>query len=622
MSADTTAVAGARGVLVVTCLSTLVVNANTSAVSILLPSISADTGMSVNTLQWAVTGYSLMGAATIVTSGSMGDVFGRKRIFQLGLLLFTASCVLIALSSSGGMVIAGRVIQGAAGATILACGLSLLTVATPGESQLRAVSLWGAAAAVGAAAGPLLGGVLVEVASWQALFWVDAGVAVVCIALTAAKVTESRDPDRPRSIDFAGSLLVGLTLMPFVLAVSKGADWGWVSAATLGCLAVAVASGFAFVAVEKRVAVPMLDLALLRNRVLVGSTVAILIGAGTINGLMYLVSLYFQDPATLGFSPLEAGLGTLPATVGLVLVAPLVPRLAARFGGREVVGAGFAITAAGFAWIGLVDGSWEYGAFVLPLVAVAVGMGLSNGPSTSASTSCVPAHQVGSASGVSNMARYVGAAVFTAIAATVYSSVIADKTDAGAVARRRAGRRTRRRLVGDGGVQPPGRRDGRAHGPAPGRAGHARRLGRGRGRPHPHASDVGDAGRRPLGTGPPGPWWFGIQWPGDSGAERCSPRSRWASSWSPERERWVPAGATSGSCGPTSSTAGPAGCPTPSGGGWRPSARPRATASSSATPTSRTTRRPTARATSSSARTWTSATSAPTARRTTTPRPG
>ena len=134
-----------------------------------------------------------------------------------------------------------------------------------------------------------------------------------------------------------------------MLALSKGSDWGWTSAATLGCLALSVVAGFAFVAVEKRVAVPMLDLALLRNRVLVGSTIAILIGAGTINALMYLVSLYFQDPATLGLSPLQAGLATLPATAGLVAVAPFVPRFAARFGGRQVVGAGFAITAVGFA---------------------------------------------------------------------------------------------------------------------------------------------------------------------------------------------------------------------------------------------------------------------------------
>ena len=330
----------ARGVLLVTCLSTLVVNANTSAVSILLPAISADTGMDVTTLQWAVTGYSLVGAATIVTSGSLGDVFGRKRIFQLGLLLFVASCVLIALSDSGGMVIAGRCIQGASGATILACGLSLLTVGTPEDGKLRAVSLWGAAAGVGAAAGPLLGGVLVEVTSWQGLFWLDAGVAAACMAMTASMVTESRDEDRPRSIDLAGSVLVAATLTPIILALSEGSDWGWTSLATLGCLALAVVSGFAFVAVEKRVAVPMLDLALLRNRVLVASTVAILIGAGTINALMYLVSLYFQDPATLGLSPLQAGLATLPATAGLVAVAPFVPRMAARFGGRQVVGGG------------------------------------------------------------------------------------------------------------------------------------------------------------------------------------------------------------------------------------------------------------------------------------------
>jgi MFS family permease len=130
-----------NGVLAATCISTLVVNANTSAVSILLPAISEDTGTSVATLQWAVTGYSLVGAAVIVTSGSLGDVFGRKRVFQLGLLLFVASCVMIALAGSGGMVIAGRMIQGAAGATILACGLSLLSVANEGEAQLRAVSL-------------------------------------------------------------------------------------------------------------------------------------------------------------------------------------------------------------------------------------------------------------------------------------------------------------------------------------------------------------------------------------------------------------------------------------------------------------------------------------------------
>ena len=429
-SAGSTAHAG--GVLVATCLSTFVVNANTSAVSILLPAISADTGMDVTTLQWAVTGYSLVGAAVIVTSGSLGDVFGRKRVFQLGLVLFVASCIFIALSSSGGAVIAGRVIQGAAGATILACGLSLLSVANKDdEAQLRAVSLWGAAAAVGAAAGPLMGGALVTVAGWQGLFWVDAVIGVVCILIAARVVSESRDTTRSRSIDYAGSALIALTLAPLILVLSKGGAWGWASAASLVCIAIGVISGFAFVAVERRVAVPMLDLALLRNRVLVGSTIAILIGAGTINALMYLLSLYFQDPEALGFSTLEAGLATLPATLGLVAIAAAVPRLTARLGGRQVVGLGFLVTAGGFAALGFVQESWAYGAFLLPLVAVAVGMGMSNGPASSASTACVPPNQVGSASGVSNMARYVGAAVATALAATIYGAVIADRTAEG-----------------------------------------------------------------------------------------------------------------------------------------------------------------------------------------------
>jgi EmrB/QacA subfamily drug resistance transporter len=431
MTPATAAGVGTRGVLAATCISTLVVNANTSAVSILLPAISDDTGTSVDTLQWAVTGYSLVGAAVIITSGSLGDVFGRKRIFQLGLALFVVSCVLIALAQSGGMVIAGRVIQGAAGSTILACGLSLLSVATTGAENLRAVSLWGAAAAVGAAAGPLLGGVLVGVTGWQGLFWIDAGVAVLCMVLTYFTVSESNDPDAPRSIDYLGTVLIAVTLMPLILGMSKSGDWGLISVPTLACFAITVIAGYAFIQAERRVQAPLLDLALLRNRTLVGSTIAILIGAGTINGLMYLLSLYFQDPATLDFSALEAGLATLPATVGLVVIAPFVPKLAGKFGGRQTIGAGFALTAIGFAAIGLTESSWKYAAFLLPLIAIAVGMGLSNGPASAAATASVPANQVGEASGVSNMARYVGAAVATALAATIYAVVTTNQTDAG-----------------------------------------------------------------------------------------------------------------------------------------------------------------------------------------------
>jgi MFS family permease len=399
-----------------------VVNANTSAVSILLPAISEDVGVGVTTLQWAVTGYSLVGAAVIVTGGVLGDIVGRRRVFVGALVLFVVSCVLIALVNTGAGVIAGRAIQGAAGSTLLACGLSLLSVASSGPAQLRAVSMWGAASAVGAAAGPLAGGLLVDSTGWQGLFWIDAAIAAACIPLTLRTVAESRDPDRPRSIDVAGMLLVAGVLVPFVLALSEGPDWGWGSAATLGCFAITAVACVGFVMVERRVRAPLVDLRLLRNAILVGATLVILIVAGAINGLMYVMSLYFQDPAGLGMSPLQAGLATLPACAGLVIIAPFVSPLATRIGARTVVAVGFVITTAGFLALLFLNESWGYGLFVLPLVAVAVGMGLSNGCASSAATASVPQHEVGAASGISNMARYVGAALLVAATATLYGT--------------------------------------------------------------------------------------------------------------------------------------------------------------------------------------------------------
>jgi len=419
------------GVLVATCVSTLVVNANTSAVAILLPAISEDTGSPISTLQWAVTGYSLVGAACIVTSGALGDVLGRRKVFLAGLALFIGSCVLIALSTSGLGVVLGRCIQGAAGSTILACGLSLLTLATSGPERMRAVAMWGAASAIGAAAGPLVGGVLVDSTGWQGLFWIDAAIAAVLVPVTIRTVTESNDPQRSKSIDWLGTALVALILAPLILGFSKGADWGWTSASTWLCFIVSAASVFGFVTAEKRSPAPLVDLALLRNSLLIGSTLGILIGAGTINGLMFVMSLFFQDPATLGLSPFEAGLATLPATAGLVLFTPLVPRLATRWGSRAVILLGFVVMTAGFVWFIRIDETWAYGAFVIPIVLVAAGMAFSNGPCSSIGTSSVPEEQVGSASGISNMARYVGAAVMTAIVAAVYSSTSADRIASG-----------------------------------------------------------------------------------------------------------------------------------------------------------------------------------------------
>ena len=424
----------AAGVLTAACVSALVVNANTSAVTILLPSISEDVNTPVAQLQWAVTGYSLVGAAVIVTSGALGDVFGRRKIFLGGLALFIASCVLIALSTAGAGVVAGRMIQGASGATILACGMSLLSVASSGAGQMKAITYWGAASAAGAAAGPLVGGLLVDSTGWQGLFWIDAGIAAACVPLTIATVAESSDPNRSRSIDIAGTILVALVLAPLILALSKGNDWGWASPATLGCFAVTIVSTLLFIRVEQRAEAPRVDLALLRNRVLVGATLAILIVAGTLNGLMYVISLYFQNPDALGMSAFEAGLATLPAAAGMILVTPLITPLASKIGAGRAVALGFALATVGFVVLAFVKSSWTYAAFVGPLVALAVGLGVSNGPASSGSTSSVAADQVGQASGISNMARYVGAAVAVAVVAMIYNAVTNNQAADGASA--------------------------------------------------------------------------------------------------------------------------------------------------------------------------------------------
>ncbi|MEN3358502.1 MAG: hypothetical protein V7637_2484 [Mycobacteriales bacterium] len=422
------------GVLLAACVSALVVNANTSAVTILLPAISSDVGAPVSQLQWAVTGYLLVGAAVIVTSGAIGDVFGRRRMFLAGLALFVASCVLIALSGSGAGVIGGRMIQGAAGSTLLACGMSLLSVDSSGAGQMRAITLWGAASAAGAAAGPLVGGVLVEATGWQGLFWIDAAIAAACIPLTWLTVKESRDPNRPRSIDLLGTLLIAAVLVPLVLALSEGANWGWLSAATLGCLVISVLSGVAFVAGERRVAAPLVDLRLLRNAVLVGATLAILIVAGAINALMYVLSLYFQNPSAFGMSALQTGLATLPAATAMIAVTPVITPIAIKIGTRYAVAIGFALAAVAFGVLAFVHSTWSYAAFVAPLAVVAAGLGLANGPASSASTAAVSPEEVGQASGISNMARYIGGSLAVAAVATVSTAVTDAHRAAGASA--------------------------------------------------------------------------------------------------------------------------------------------------------------------------------------------
>src|SRR4029453_16725626 len=183
--------------------------------------------------------------------------------------------------------------------------------------------------------------------------------------------------------DVLGTVLVAVALVPLVLALSKSGDWGWISVPTISCLAIAVLGAVGFVAAERRATAPLVDLRLLRNRVLVGSTIAILLVAGPINALMYLLSLYFQDPSAFGMTPLEAGLATLPAAAAMIAVTPLITPLAMRVGSRQAVALGFGLSVVGCLILVFVTSSWTYTAFVLPLIAIAIGLGFAHGPARS-----------------------------------------------------------------------------------------------------------------------------------------------------------------------------------------------------------------------------------------------
>jgi hypothetical protein len=243
------------------------------------------------------------------------------------------------------------------------------------------------------------------------------------VPITLRGVEESNDPNRSRSIDYAGSLLIAATLAPIIFGMTRATDWGWISLQTFLTFGVSALALAGFIAVERRVQAPLVDLNLLRNRVLVGSTLAILIAAGAINGTGYLLSIYFQNPATLDMSPLQAGLASLPLTIGLIAITPFIPKLAVRLGTRQTISLGFVLSTAGLLVLAFVQDSWSYAAFVVPLLALAVGMGLTNGPASAAATAGVSEEQIGAASGISNMARYVGAAVWTAAVSSVYIGV-------------------------------------------------------------------------------------------------------------------------------------------------------------------------------------------------------
>jgi EmrB/QacA subfamily drug resistance transporter len=415
-------------VLVLVCLAQFMVVLDATITNVALPSIQEDLDFTQNSLQWVINAYTLVFGGFLLLGGRAGDLFGRKRIFLAGVVIFTAASLANGLSQSGGMLIVFRALQGLGAALVSPAALSIITTTfAEGEDRAKALGVWSAIAAGGAAFGLLLGGILTDLLSWEWIFFVNVPIGVAAFVLSMRHVPESVAPERPDTIDLPGAISVAAGLMVLVFALVKAQDYGWGSARTLGLGAVAVALLAAFVVIESRSKAPLIRLGIFRSRNISGANAVMLLVIGGMYAFFFLVSLYVQQ--VLGYSPLEAGLAFLPFTLGIIVGAAVSQPLARRIPVHLI-----ALMGIGLAVLGLVilrgagvDGTY-LGNLLPGIIPMSIGMGMTFLPLTLVATTGVSASDAGLASGLFNTSQQVGGAlglaVLSTIAATHTTSVL------------------------------------------------------------------------------------------------------------------------------------------------------------------------------------------------------
>jgi EmrB/QacA subfamily drug resistance transporter len=409
-------------VLVIACMAQFMVVLDASVVNIALPSVQRGLHFSPTNLQWIVNGYTLIFGGFLLLGGRAADLLGRKRLFVAGVVLFSAASLLNGLAQSSGMLIAGRALQGLGGALVSPAALAIITTTfRDGDDRTKALGIWSAIAASGAAVGLLVGGVLTDIASWRWVFFVNVPIGIATIVMAVRFVAESRLEATNRSLDIAGAFAVTGGLVVLVYAIVKAQAFGWGSARTLGLGAVAIALLAAFVLIERRSRAPLMRLAIFRIRALAVADTALLLVASGMFGMFYFASLYVQE--VLGYNPLKAGLAFLPVTVGIMIGAGLAQQLIRRVGVRNVSIAGISLASIGMLVLTQlpVHGSYA-GNLLVGLLPMSLGMGLTFVPITLLATSGVLSGDSGLASGLFNTAQQVGGSLGLAILSTLAAS--------------------------------------------------------------------------------------------------------------------------------------------------------------------------------------------------------
>ncbi|MFD4524742.1 MFS transporter [Streptomyces sp. NPDC058470] len=410
---------GAVWALVITSVAGFMAALDNLVVTTALPSIREDLGGGLDDLEWTVSAYTLTFAVLLMFGAALGDRFGRRRLFLVGLTVFTGASAAAAMAPGIDSLIAARAVQGVGAAIMMPLTLTLLTAAVPAAKRGMAYGIWGAVNGLAVASGPLIGGSLTEHASWQWIFWLNVPLGLALLPLARLRLAESHGTGAP--LDITGTVLASGGLFGVVYALIRGNVDGWTSTPVLTGLIAGGALLAGFVRHGIRAKNPMLPMRLFRSRAFSAINAASLLMFVGMFGSIFLLSQFLQG--VLGYSPTEAGLRMLPWTGMPMIVAPIAGYLSDRIGGRPVVTAGLALQAVGLGWFALVVSPEMSYAVQLPaLIISGVGMGLYFAPSAALVMSSVLPSEQGIASGANNALREVGGALGIAVLASVFSA--------------------------------------------------------------------------------------------------------------------------------------------------------------------------------------------------------
>ncbi|MFC8091163.1 MFS transporter [Streptomyces sp. NPDC057301] len=405
-------------VVALACAGQFLVVLDVSVVNVALPSMRADLGMSAQGLQWVVNAYAIAFAGFMLLGGRAGDLYGRKRMFLVGLAVFTLASLAGGLAQQEWQLLAARAVQGLGAAVLAPSTLTILTAAVPeGAARARAIGTWTAVGAGGGAAGGLVGGLLVEALSWRWVLLINVPVGAVVLAGSALWLAESRAGDR-RRLDLPGAVLVTAGLATLAYGISQTEASGWTAADTVLPLLAGAALIGVFLVVESRTAAPLMPLGLLRGRAVSSANVAMFLCGSAMFCMWYFMTLYAQN--VLGYGPLDAGLALVPSSLAVILGSKLAPLLMRWFGPRTVAAAGTLVAVVGFGWQSTlsVDGAYLT-SIMVPGILMMLGAGLAATPLAALATSGAEPGEAGLVSGLVNTSRTMGGSLGLAVLSTL-----------------------------------------------------------------------------------------------------------------------------------------------------------------------------------------------------------